>query len=117
MQQASEKKRALRVEFEHMTPAENFGRPLPCWHAYLCTDSKGKPYKGRRCCAKIDTRFKRMEAELYNLWPSEGLVNQARSNYRYAQIGTHENFYGCNIQIDKTHRRVEPDEFIKGVVG
>lgn len=116
MQQASEKKRALRVEFEHMTPAETFGRQLPCWREPLCTDARGKPYKGRRCCSKIDPRFRKMEAELYNLWPAEGLVNQARSNYRYALVGTSENFYGCTIQIDKSHRRVEPDEQIKGLV-
>ena len=115
MEGASEKKRALRVEFEHMTPAENFGRQLPCWREELCSHN-GKPYKGRRCCAKIDARFRAMEAELYNLWPAVGLVNQVRSNYRYAIVGSNEGFYGCSIQIDKIGKRVEPDERIKGLV-
>jgi len=115
MDTAFEKKRAFRVEFEHMTPAEHFGHSLPCWTEPLCLH-KGKAYKGRRCCAKIDAHFREMEAELYNLWPAEGLVNQARSNFPYALVDSREGFYGCPIQIDRRGRRVEPEDRIKGAV-
>ncbi|WP_193786662.1 endonuclease, partial [Legionella drozanskii] len=77
---------------------------------------KGKPYKGRKCCAKIDARFKEAEAELYNLWPAEGLVNQVRSNYRYGIVPDKIPFYGCLIYFDKEHRKAEPDDRIKGLV-
>jgi len=115
MQAASIKKRSLRVEFEHMTPAENFGRQFRCWREPLCT-RHGKPYKGRACCARSDSRFKQAEAELYNLYPAEGIVNQARSNYRYGLVDGTDTFYGCAIRIDKATRTAEPDDSVKGLV-
>ena len=115
MQEAANKKRANRVEIEHLFPAENIGRQFPCWREALC-ESKGKPYKGRRCCAKMDARFKQAEAELYNLWPAEGIINQARSNYRYGEVTVKTGFYGCSITIDKKERKAEPDDRIKGLV-
>ena len=77
---------------------------------------KGKAYKGRRCCSKIDASFKKEEAELYNLWPAEGLINQARSNYRYGIVNNKINFGGCLIHIDRQERKAEPDDRIKGLV-
>lgn len=72
MQSAYPIKRARRVEFEHMMPAENFGNHFPCWREPLCTKKNGKQYKGRACCERIDPEFRRAEAELYNLWPAVG---------------------------------------------
>ncbi|WP_058506046.1 endonuclease [Legionella nautarum] len=108
-------KRASRVEYEHMMPAEQFGQQFSCWREKKCSKD-GKPYKGRKCCAKIDARFKEAEAELYNLWPAEGLVNQVRSNYRYGLVTDKLPFYGCLIYFDKERRKAEPDDRIKGLV-
>lgn len=47
-------KRAKKVEWEHVVPAENFGRAYSEWregHAQ-CVDSKGKSFKGRKCAEK-----------------------------------------------------------------
>lgn len=55
-------------------------------------------YKGRKCCEKIDATFQRAEAELYNLWPAEGLVNQARANLFMADT------YG--IELAKRQRQL-----------
>lgn len=98
-----------------MLPAEQFGQQFACWREPLC-ESKGKTYKGRRCCTKMDERFKQAEAELYNLWPAEGLVNQVRSNYRYGEVSDKTLFYGCAVFIDKSARKAEPDDRIKGLV-
>lgn len=57
-----------------------------------------------------------MEAGLYNLWPENGLVNQARSNYRFGMVGSAAGHYGCGIKIDKNHRTVEPGDNAKGVI-
>ena len=100
MKAAQTHKRAARVEWEHMMPAENFGKQFKCWREALCSKD-GKPYKGRRCCEKIDPDFKQAEAELYNLWPAEGVVNQARSNYRYAELAGNADFLGCSFKIDR----------------
>ncbi len=47
--------RARRIEWEHLIPAENFGRQFSCWREGnpQCVSSKGKAYKGRRCCTKV----------------------------------------------------------------
>ena len=107
--------RANRVEWEHMMPAENFGKQFKCWQKKLCV-KKGKHYKGRRCCSKIDPLFKKEEAELYNLWPAEGLINQARSNLPYAKNKKSMSYYGCHFNIDKKLHQVEPDDKVKGIV-
>ncbi|STX81488.1 putative endonuclease-1 [Legionella busanensis] len=116
MQSAAKLKRAQRVEWEHMMPAENFGNHFACWREPICIKKNGKRYKGRKCCEKTDKQFRQAEAELYNLWPAVGLVNQARSNYRYSMLENHTLFYGCPITIDKASRRVEPADFAKGIV-
>ncbi|WP_131783899.1 endonuclease [Legionella gresilensis] len=116
MQSAAKIKRAHRIEYEHMMPAENFGNHFQCWREPICVKKNGKRYKGRKCCEKSDKLFRQAEAELYNLWPAVGLVNQARSNYRYSMLEKHTLFYGCPINIDKASRRVEPADFAKGIV-
>ncbi|WP_131781534.1 endonuclease [Legionella gresilensis] len=116
MQSAAKFKRAHRVEWEHMMPAENFGNQFACWRELLCQKQNGKLYRGRACCERIDPKFRQAEAELYNLWPAVGLVNQARSNYRYSMLDTHTTFYGCPITIDSSTRRVEPADYAKGIV-
>lgn len=119
MQSAMGIERARRIEWEHMMPAENFGRQLPCWREAMCTNGAGE-YKGRKCCEKLSPEFRHMEAELYNLWPAVGAVNQARSNYRYAQfpraIFGNSSYHGCPILIDNSLRKVEPRDEAKGIV-
>ena len=115
MESASMIKRAHRVEWEHMMPAENFGRHFKCWREPICLHN-GKPFKGRKCCEKIDAEFKRAESELYNLWPSVGLVNQARSNYRYSVLPKKNGFYGCTFEVDNQLRKIEPADRAKGIV-
>ncbi len=120
MQAAETIKRAHRLEWEHMMPAENFGRQLTCWYEKVCTKENGQKYKGRKCCDNTSEQFKIMESELYNLWPAVGLVNQARSNYRFSEVGNinlpTSNFYGCHVIIDKKLRKIEPRDEAKGIV-
>lgn len=116
MQSALRFPRARRIEFEHMMPAENFGQHFSCWREKVCLKKNGKRYKGRACCERNNKQFRQAEAELYNLWPAVGLVNQARSNYRYNQLEPHSLFYGCPITIDPVNRQVEPADFAKGTV-
>lgn len=119
MQSAAHIKRAHRLEWEHMMPAENFGHHLSCWQEKICVKKNGEKYKGRKCCEEQNETFRTMEAELYNLWPEVGLVNQARSNYRFSELPGHnpeENFYGCSFIIDKQLKQVEPRDGAKGIV-
>lgn len=95
--------RAKRVEWEHVMPAHNFGKHLPCWR-------KG----GRKACRK-DPLFKKMEGDMHNLVPAIGEVNGDRSNYRYGadkpKIGQYGN---CEMQVDFKAKRAYVRDDIKG---
>ena len=109
------KKRAQRVEWEHVVPAEAFGRSLRVWREGHpdCINSKGKAYKGRRCAKKVSKLFRRMEADLHNLQPAIGEVNGDRSNYSMQEIAGEAREYGaCDVEIDQ--RKIEPTEAIRG---
>ena len=112
--------RAKRVEWEHVVPAENFGRQLSCWREgdVKCVTKKGKSFKGRRCCKKVSPIFKKMEADMFNLVPSVGEVNADRSNFRY--MDTRENLKGqygeCKFKVDFKSRKVYPADYTKGFI-
>lgn len=116
MGEAEAKKRANRIEVEHVMAVEHFSQHFACWRTPMCIDAHGKAFKGRKCCEKVDARFRHVEAELYNLWPEVGLVNQARSNYRFGVLPGNDRYYGCSLKIDKNLRRVEPADEVKGIV-
>lgn len=112
---ANDKKRAHIVEVEHMVAADLIGHNLSCWQNSIC-EHRGKTYKGRKCCEKMDDNFRQIESELYNLWPAVGLVNIARSNYSYGVVDSDDKFYGCDFKINKKTHEVEPSNKAKGIV-
>jgi deoxyribonuclease-1 len=115
MESAEKFKRAHVVEWEHIMPAENFGKHLQCWREKICA-RKGKRYKGRKCCERMDSTFQHAEAELYNLWPAVGLVNQVRSNFRFSAFEHKGDLFGCDFTVEKHLRKVEPADSAKGIV-
>lgn len=95
--------RSERIEWEHIMPAENFGRHLPCW-------KNG----GRKNCSK-DSTFKEMESDMHNLVPAVGEVNGDRSNYRFAADKPKVGQYGnCEFQVDFKSKRAYVRDEIKG---
>lgn len=111
--------RGKRLEWEHIMPASFFGRPRSCWTEGnpLCVNSKGKPYKGRRCCTKMDEGFARMEADLHNLVPSVGELNGDRSALPYGLMAGEPREYGrCDFEIDRVGDDVEPIDDARGDV-
>ncbi len=112
-------KRAKRLEWEHVVPAEAFGQSFIEWRegAPACV-SKGKPYRGRKCAEK-NPEFARMEADLYNLFPEVGEVNGLRSNFSMAEVTALGKFAGisfggCGARIFQS--KFEPMDFAKGTV-
>lgn len=116
MQSAHSSKRAYEMEWEHMVPASHLGRGHACWTQDLCTNSHGHGYHGRKCCEHIDSAFKHKEAELFNLWPADGVINQLRQDYDYANLPHNDNTYGCDFSIDNHQHLVEPFGSAKGTV-
>ncbi|EFO8986731.1 deoxyribonuclease [Campylobacter coli] len=88
--------RIKRIEWEHIMPAQNFGKHLPCW-------KEG----GRKAC-KNDPLFTKMEADKQNLVPAIGEINGDRSNFRYAEAPTNLKYtqYGnCKVYTDFKAKR------------
>ncbi len=111
-------KRAVRLEWEHVVPAENFGKSFKEWRegSPQCR-SNGKPFKGRKC-AETNADFSQMEADLYNLWPEIGELNGLRNNFSMAELGAEKSnrgdFGDCKAKIED--RKFEPMPFSKGRV-
>jgi len=110
-------KRAKKIEWEHVVPAENFGRTFSEWrdgHSQ-CVSSKGKSFKGRRCAEKVNTEYRLMQADMFNLYPAIGAVNALRSNYNFTMLPTAQSDFGsCAMKID--NRKAEPPESARGEI-
>lgn len=103
--------RATRIEFEHVVAAENFGRVFPEWREKQgCSSSTSS-----RKCAASNPVFNQMEADLYNLVPSEGEVNGLRSNYEY-QILSSSKYDSGKCQIKFGDKAFEPRPEVRGLL-
>ena len=112
-----DKKRANRIEWEHVVPAHAFGQSFSEWRNGhpKCVNKKGKKFKGRKCAQKINKEYRRMQADMFNLYPAIGEVNGRRSNYSMAIIEGEEREFGeCDVEIK--NRKVEPREEIRGEI-
>jgi len=110
-------KRAHRIEWEHVVPAEAFGQSFPEWRNGHpeCVDNKGKSFKGRKCAEKVNPEYRLMQADMYNLYPAVGEVNGLRSNYSMAMIpGGQYRFGECKTKIED--RKVEPRPEVRGEI-
>jgi len=110
-------KRAKRIEWEHAVPAENYGRSFSEWRDghKKCTSSKGKAFKGRKCAEKINSEYRYMQADMFNLYPAIGAVNALRSNYNFTMLPTIKSDFGsCAMKID--NRKAEPPVLARGVI-
>ena len=113
----SHHKRAERMEWEHIVPAENFGRGFVEWREGHpdCVDSRGRSFKGRKCAEKVSMDFRYMHADMYNLAPAIGAVNALRSNYNFGLLpGVPNTFGSCDMKI--LGRNVEPPVAARGMI-
>lgn len=111
--------RANRIEWEHAVPAENFGRQFKCWRDgdARCVTSKGKHYKGRKCCTKVNQQYRIMQADMHNLFPSIGELNADRKNYRYDfELPTRGQYGQCEFTVLFKQKRARIREEIRGKI-
>lgn len=102
-------KRAGKVEWEHVVPAENFGQAFAEWREgdAQCVDNRGKAFKGRKCAEKVSREYRLMQADLYNLYPAIGAVNALRQNHNFQMLpGEKPDFGSCEMKI--ADRKAEP---------
>ena len=112
-----DKKRANRIEWEHVVPAHTFGKSFPEWRNGHpnCVSKNGKKFKGRKCAEKMNEEYRRMQADMFNLYPAIGEVNGRRSNYSMAIIkGEKREFGECDVEIKS--RKIEPRGEIRGEI-
>lgn len=110
-------KRAKRIEWEHVVPAENFGRAFSEWREgdAKCVDKRGKLFKGRKCAEKVNKEYRYMQSDMYNLYPAIGAVNAMRQNYNFTMLPSAEPDFGaCTMKIE--NRKAEPPVNSRGRV-
>ena len=73
-----DRKRANRIEWEHVVPAHAFGKSFSEWRNGhpKCVSKNGKKFKGRKCTQKINEEYRRMQADMFNLYPAIGEVTE-----------------------------------------
>jgi deoxyribonuclease-1 len=109
------RRRGERIEWEHVVPAHALGSTRQCWREPVCTNSKGKSYKGRQCCEAIDPEFRAMVSDLHNLVPAVGELNGDRSNFTFSMLeGEPRNYGACDFEVDSKGRKAEPMPSIRG---
>jgi deoxyribonuclease-1 len=111
------KKRAAKIEWEHIVPAENFGRTFTEWREGdpQCVDRKEQSFTGRNCARKVNIEFRFMEADLHNLYPAIGAVNASRSNYNFTMLpGSKSTFGSCDMRVEG--KKVQPPESARGQI-
>ena len=110
-------KRSTRVEWEHVVPAENFGRAFAEWRdgSPECVHN-GRAFKGRNCAEKVNKEYRYMQADMYNLYPAIGSVNALRSNYSFTMLGKNapSTFGSCQMKIEG--KKAEPPAEARGPI-
>lgn len=111
----SNSSRSRKVEWEHVVPASTFGKQFPEWSVGdpECVDRKGKKFKGRNCAAKVNMTFRHIEADMYNLFPEIGEVNNLRSDYVMAELPAAP-LFAPPLQMKIAHGKFEPRDQVKG---
>jgi len=110
-------KRSKRIEIEHVVPAHSFGQSFKEWREPKkqaeCKKKDDTFLSGRDCAAKLVLKYRYMEADLYNLVPAVGELNNLRSNYSFSMIpGGADQFGKCKVQI--RNQKIEPPPNIRG---
>jgi len=113
-----DRRRAQRLEWEHIVPVSRIASHLPCWSGKGCCEEPKECIRGRRCCQKVDKNFQHMEADLHNLVPEIGELNAIRSNFRFGVLPHVKpgQFGQCEFKVDKNIRRVEPSASKRGLI-
>ena len=112
-----ESTRSYKIEWEHIVPAYNLGKTYPEWRYGHkdCVHMNNKKYRGRKCLSKVSESFRLMEADLYNLVPVIGEVNQQRSNLPMGIVKSQIYKFGdCATKLSNSY--IEPRNKVKGFI-
>jgi deoxyribonuclease-1 len=114
-------KRANDLEWEHIVPASWFHEGRWCARdevrEVFCKSSSGTVSDARKCCDKLDSKYRAFESDLYNLRPAAGEINGDRSNRRYGEVTGEGRSYGaCDMEVSFESDLAEPATSVRGNV-
>ncbi len=111
-------RKADSMEWEHIVPAQNFGKTFAEWTTghKNCIGSKGYRFKGRQCAVQESEAFRYMYTDMYNLYPAIGAVNYLRANFSPTQFEPRQKntFGACAMKIARN--KMEPPDEVKGLI-
>jgi len=94
-------KKSREINVEHVLPMS--------WvmKAFKCRD--------RDSCRRNHAQFRRIEADMHNLYPSRSDINQIRGSFPFGMIkGERRQFGQCDFELNKKKRMVEPRSAVRG---
>ncbi|MCC6526299.1 MAG: endonuclease [Polyangiaceae bacterium] len=92
----------VELSWEHAVPASAFGRSFSAWRDGdpACVDARGRHFKGRKCASKVSAEFRRLEGDLYNLYPAIRALNEARGDRPLGEVeGEERRFGACDFEL------------------
>jgi deoxyribonuclease-1 len=94
-------RRGKQFNVEHVMPMSWAMKKLNC--------------KDRDSCRRNSQRFRQIEADIHNLYPSRRDINQARGSFPFAMVrGEQRHFGQCDFELDRKRRVVEPRTSVRG---
>ena len=112
------KMKAKHVEWDHVVPTERFGRNFKEWidGSPKCVSTDGTPYYGKKCVLHVNKEYQYMQADMYNLAPSMGVVNAAKRDYEFTMFSKkYKNMFGsCDLVVK--HKQVQPPQRARGPI-
>jgi deoxyribonuclease-1 len=108
--------KAETVSIVHLMAVEKFGQYFSCWKHPRCLSGKGRRYGGYKCCQLSSKTFRKLNGELYNLWPSIRYFEKLRKQTKWSSEKTGERILGCDVWSDRALMTMTPGDPAKGVI-
>jgi deoxyribonuclease-1 len=104
------KNKSAIVQWIHAMPMETFARSLRCWNKSNCTLADGKTKKASQCCKEMSPKFKSMQADMHNLFPSVLTHEDNEIDSSVGIFGGYREHASCSESndggLEKPHREV-----------
>lgn len=105
-----------RVSFEHLMKVDEFGQYFSCWDKPRCVNKRGLVVSGYKCCQLVSKTFRKLDGELYNLWPSITYLSKLRSHRELSSKEEGEKTLGCEFWLDNNFATVTTNAKARGII-
>ncbi|QPJ64854.1 MAG: hypothetical protein G3M78_05420 [Candidatus Nitrohelix vancouverensis] len=78
-------------------PSATFGESLSCWKQDSCANGSGDSDSRTRCCSRKSPRFKRMQSDMHNLFPSIKTTLEKNALQEDLPFGGMEEYKFCKV--------------------